>query len=84
MEKQKVGVVEHYYDHLGVAVVNLSAPLRLGDKIEIMHADGKPVLEETVDSMQVEHNQIQEAKPGDAVGLKVKSKVHRGNVVYKA
>lgn len=83
MEKQKVGVVEHYYSQLGVAVVSLNAPLHVGDKIRIENAAGHPVVEQEVQSMQIERAQIQQAKPGDAVGMKVAEKVHNGNVVYK-
>jgi len=81
--KRKIGEVEHYYNHLGVAVVKLSASLRVGDKILVENRRGQPVLEQAVDSMQVEHQNISEAKPGQSIGLRVVEKVHQGNAVYK-
>jgi putative protease len=83
LEKRKVGEIDHYYSQLGVAVVNLTAPLNVGDRISIETHSGKPVLEQTVDSMQIGRDKITEAKTGDAIGLKVAEKVHNGNVVYK-
>lgn len=81
--KHKVGVIDHYFGHLGVAVINVSSPLRVGDKIRVEHSDGTMVLEEAIESMQIERTKIAEAKPGQSVGLKVSEKVHQGNLVYK-
>lgn len=83
MEKTKIGEVEHYYNHLGVAVVNLTAPLKNGDSITVENALGQTVLQQIADSMQIGQNKIQEANAGDSIGLKVSAKVHKGNVVYK-
>ena len=81
--KHKVGVVEHYFNNLSVAVVNVTSPLRVGDKIRIENAHGQSIVEQTVDSMQIEHTKIAEAKPGQSVGMKMLDKVHKGNLVYK-
>jgi translation elongation factor EF-1alpha len=74
----KVGEVTHYYDKIGVAVVEVIAPLKVGDKIKIVSGDNE--FEQEVASMQVEHKNVQSAKKGDAVGLKVDQPVKRGEV----
>ena len=81
MAKELVGKVTHYFGKLGVAVVDLTAPLKVGDKISIESEAHQ--FEQTVDSIQVEHASIQEASAGQSVGLKVKEKDHPGNRVFK-
>jgi len=78
---EKVGEVTHYYTRIGVAVIRITAPLRVGDRIAIKgHTTN---FEQTVDSMQIEHEAVEEAKPGDLVGLKVVERVREGDIVYK-
>lgn len=81
MPNLKVGVVEHYYDKIGVAIVELSDPLALGDKIKIVKDDKE--FEQTVESMQIEHEKIEVGKKGQAVGIKVNESVKEGAEVYK-
>jgi len=79
---EMVGKVTHYYDKLGVAIVDLASPLKVGDKIKF---EGRGVdFEQTVVSMEVEHEAVQKAKKGDTVGIKVDQKVKEGTVVYLA
>jgi len=82
MAKELVGEITHYFNKIGVAVVALKAPLAIGDKITVESSEGK-VLEQTVESMQIEHKTIEHAETGMEVGLKVNGKVHAGNKVYK-
>ena len=78
---EKVGEVTHYYTRIGVAVVRVTAPLRVGDRIAIKgHTTN---FEQVVESMQIEHEAIEEAKPGDLIGLKVVDRVREGDIVYK-
>jgi translation elongation factor EF-1alpha len=80
-EKKLVGKVTHYYGKIGVAVVELTDSLAVGDTISI---EGSVTnFQQTVESMEIEHQQIKEAKAGDAIGLKVKDKVREGDSVYK-
>lgn len=81
MADQKVGTIVHYYDRIGVAVVNVLAPIKVGDKIKIVGHDQE--FEMTIDSMQVEHENIQKAKKGDDVGMKVDQPVKKGDEVFK-
>lgn len=83
MGKTQVGAVSHYFGKVGVAALNLSGDLKVGDKISIEHKDGSVVLEQTVDSMQIKHSKVDSAKAGDDVAIKVGSKVHEGNIVFK-
>ncbi len=80
MEKQ-VGKITHYYTKIGVAVVEVTDTIKKGDKIHIKgaHTD----FEQTVDSMQIEHQSIEEAKPGQSIGLKVNEHVREGDIVFK-
>lgn len=83
MGKQKIGMVDHYYNQLQVAVVVLSDTLRVGDKIRVENDLEQKVLEQAVESMQVDYKPVEEAQAGQAVGLHVSEKVHAGNTVYK-
>jgi putative protease len=59
----------------------LEGTLRVGDTI---HIKGHTTdLEQAVDSMQIEHDQVEEAKAGDAIGIKVGDRCRGGDVVYK-
>ncbi|MBI4990844.1 hypothetical protein HZB96_02000 [Candidatus Gottesmanbacteria bacterium] len=78
----KVGKITHYYDKIGVAVLELVKPLSVGDKIKISGHD-KEFTQEVV-SMQVEHKEIKKAKKGDSIGLKVDQPVKENDQVYKA
>ena len=78
---EKVGEVSHYFTRIGVAVVELTAPLRTGDRIAIKGMTTN--FEQTVGSMQIEHKDIEEAKKGDSIGLKVEERAREGDIVYK-
>lgn len=77
----KVGKITHYFDKIGVAVVELTGNLAVGDSIKVAGQGDEFTME--VDSMQVEHEQIKEAKKGDTIGLKVEQPVKEGYEVYK-
>ena len=81
MADTKVGTITHYFDKIGVAVVDLSDVLKVGDTIKISGRGEEFTM--SVDSMQEEHEQIQEAKKGQAVGMKVAQPVKEGDEVYK-
>jgi putative protease len=78
---EEIGKVAHYFTKIEVAVIDLTAPLSVGDKIAIKGATTD--LEQTVESMQIEHENVQTAEAGDSVGLKVKDRVRETDVVYK-
>lgn len=76
----QIGKVTHYYNKIGVAVIELGKTLSAGDKIKISGHD-KEFTQEAV-SMQMEHEQIKKAKKGDSVGLKVDKQVKPGDLVF--
>jgi translation elongation factor EF-1alpha len=76
-----IGTVTHYFSHLSVAAVELEQPLRQGERI---HIQGHTTdLVQTVDSMEVDHTAIQEAKPGDDVALHVDDHVRDHDKIYR-
>lgn len=80
MEKE-IGIVTHFYDKIGVMVVKLTDKVSVGDTIKVKRGDEE--LEETIESMQVEHENIQKAKKGDEIAIKISGKAKEGAVVYK-
>ena len=82
MADLKVGKVTHYYDKIGVAVVELDSELGRGDKIKFVRG-GEDAFEQDVESMQVEHEKIESAKKGDVIGLQVKEPVKEGAEIFR-
>lgn len=81
MPEERVGIVNDYFARIGVAGIDLEGPLRVGDTI---HIKGHTTdLEQVVESMQIEHEQVEEAKAGDSVGIKVNDRCRDGDIVYK-
>lgn len=81
MEEKQIGTVTHYYGKLSVGIIELADTLKVGDTIHVkgMHDD----FTQKVESMQVEHDTVSEASKGAQVGIKVTSKVHPNDKVYK-
>ncbi|AJF62375.1 MAG: Translation elongation factor-like protein [archaeon GW2011_AR20] len=80
-EPKPIGRVSSYFSHIGVAAIELTDKLKVGDKIRIKGATTD--LTQTVDSMQIEHKLVKEAKKKDSVGIKVNDKVRPNDLVYK-
>lgn len=78
---KEIGKVSHYYDKAGVAVVDLTAPLAVGETVTFQRGDTK--FSQTVDSIQVDHEQVDKAKAGTSVGMKVDQKTRLGTVVTR-
>jgi putative protease len=78
---KQIGVVSNYFEHVGVAVVKLSAPLKVGDAIKFV--GGEVDFDMPVESIQVNKDNIDRAKKGDEVGIKVKEKVRKDYKVYR-
>ena len=77
----KVGRIEHFYSKANVAVVEVMAPLKQGDKIVIRGSTTS--VEQTVDSMEIDHKQVPVAQSGQRVGMKVAGRVRENDIVYK-
>lgn len=81
MTEELIGRISHYFARIGVAGVELTAPLRVGDRI---HIKGHTTdFEEPVDSIQIEHENVTEAGPGASIGLRVRDRCREGDEVYK-
>lgn len=79
-EEKEIGKVTHYFDGINVAVVELTAALKKGDKIKLKGATTD--FEQKVESMQIEHEPVDKAKKGDAIGMKVADRVRPNDRVY--
>ena len=81
MPEVEIGKVSDFFSRPVVAGIELTAPLKLGDRIHIVgHTTD---MEMTVESMQINNVDVKEAKAGDAVGVKVSDRVRRGDTIYK-
>lgn len=81
MERHEIGRVTRFYSKIGVAIIQLDDLLKVGDRIAVIGSTTD--LEQDVKSIQVEHQNIDQAKTGDLVGLKVKDKVREGDTVFR-
>ena len=82
MADLKVGKVTHYYDKIGVAIVELTSSLGVGDKVKFVRG-GEDLFEQEVTSIQIEHEKVKKAKKGDVVGLKTDKEVKESSEVFK-
>ena len=80
MAEREVGKITHYYSNIGVAIVDVSDAISVGDKIHVQGATSD--FEQEVGSLQVEHESVETAKAGQVVGLKVDEKVRGGDTVF--
>ncbi len=81
MSEVEIGKVSDFFARPVVAGIELTAPLKLGDRIHI--AGHTTDMELTIESMQINNVDAKEAKAGDAVGVKLSDRVRRGDIVYK-
>jgi translation elongation factor EF-Tu-like GTPase len=79
MEKE-IGKITHVFDKIDVGILELSSNLKVGDMIHIV--GGNTDFEQVVDSIQIEHKNIDNAKKGDIVGIKLVSKAKVGDKIY--
>lgn len=80
MEKE-IGRVTHYFSHLSVAALDLSDTLSVGETVRFKGHTTDFV--QAVESMQIEHQDVQKAGPGDDVALRVRDHVREHDTVYK-
>ncbi len=77
----RVGKITHYFDRIGVAVLELYEELKVGETI---HVHGRTTdFTQRIVSMEIEHQKIQVAKPKDEVALKMLEPVHEGDIIYR-
>lgn len=80
-QMEPIGSVEGFFAHVGAAVVRLTAPLRVGDRIYIKgHTTD---FQQVVTSMQLEHQAVGEMSAGQSAGVKLEQRCRKHDVVYK-
>lgn len=81
MEEVFVGTVTHYFAQPHVGAVKLEAELRVGD---LLHFLGRTTeFEQTLSSMQIDHEPVEQAGPGSEVGIEVLERVRQGDQIFK-
>jgi len=81
MAEDSIGKVSDFFAHPVVAGIELTGPLNVGDKIRIKgHTTD---LELTVASIQIDNADVEQAKAGDSIGIKVPERVRAGDSVYR-
>lgn len=80
-EVVKIGRVAHFFSKIGVAVIELTTPLSIGETIVFKGPNTD--FEQVVDSMQIEHENVEKAEAGQSIGLKVAQRVRETDAVYK-
>ena len=80
--EEEIGYVSDYFRKISVAAVEItSGMVSVGDTIRFRgHTTD---YKSKVDSMQIEHESVTEAKEGDSIGLKISERVRKGDKVYK-
>lgn len=81
-EGKLIGKITHYFGNIEVAVIELEDTLKVGDTIRIVGGVDTDFTQK-VESIEIEHEKVKEAKAGDSIGLKVGQKVREGYKVYK-
>lgn len=79
MEKE-IGEVSTYFSHVDVAAVKLSGSLKLGQKVRFK--GNTTNFEQEVDSIQIDRKDVEEAKKGAHVGIRVAEKVRPNDKVF--
>ena len=80
-EVVQIGHITHFFSKISVAIVELTAPLSVGNRILVKGPTTD--FEQVVDSMQIEHKNVQKAEAGQSIGLKTAQPVKERDVVYK-
>ncbi|OGG37993.1 hypothetical protein A2116_02360 [Candidatus Jorgensenbacteria bacterium GWA1_49_17] len=81
-ESKPIGQVTHYYGGIGVAIIKFKKGMKVGDRVRFRGATSD--FEETIKSMQFNHEDIKEAKKNQEVGIKVGDKLREGDEVFEA
>jgi len=80
MAEREVGKITHYYSNIGVAIVEITDTVSVGDKLHIQGATSD--FEQEVGSLQIEHESVETAEQGQVIGLKVDEKTRDGDKVF--
>ncbi len=78
---KEIGKVAHYFANISVAVIELKDTLKTGDTIKVKGATSDFTMK--VESMQIDHKKVEEAKKKQSIGLKIPEHAREGDTVYK-
>jgi hypothetical protein len=76
-----IGQVTHFFNHISVAVLDLSSELKVGDTVRFLGHGAD--FTQTIDSMEIDHKKVEKAAPKQEVALKTAQPVHKGTEVMK-
>jgi len=79
---EQIGHVSAYYGNIGVAAIELTASLSIGESIRVKGATTDFVTDVT--SMQIDREAVESAGPGASIGVLVPSRVRRNDAVFRA
>lgn len=80
MSKKEIGEVFKYFAEPKVAAINITDSIKIGDKIHFEGATTDFSME--VKSMEIDREEVESAKAGDSVGIKVPNRVRSGDKVF--
>lgn len=81
MPEEVIGKIMDFFARPVVAGIDLTGTLKVGDRI---HIKGHTTdMELTVESMQINNVDVEQATAGDSVGIKVTGRVRRGDTVCR-
>jgi putative protease len=78
---KEVGRVDRYFRKVGVAALELTGNLSIGDRIRFSGATTD--FEMDVESIQIDLNPVESAGAGDDVGIKVPERVRPNDSVFR-
>jgi putative protease len=80
-ELREVGRVSHFFGRINVAIIEVTDTISVGDQILIKGPTTD--IEQTVKSMEIEHEKVKQAEAGQSIGMKVSARVRENDAVYK-
>ena len=80
VKNNSIGKITHWYDKISVAVIKLDQALQIGDKIKIKHGDQE--FEDTVTSMELNHQPVQSGKKGQEIAIKLAQKAGENSEIF--
>lgn len=81
MQLHEVGRVSHFFGRINVAVIEVSGTISVGDRIAIKGPTTD--IEQTIDSMEIEHAKVKQATKGQSIGMKINGHARENDTIYK-
>lgn len=81
-EEKPIGEITHYYGGIGVAIIKFNKTIKTGETVRFK--GHQTDFTQNIESIQFDHKDIDSAKKGQEVGVKVNEKVREGDKVYSA